>query len=172
MQERRCRGDRSKSHEGPNVAHALDQLSTAQRSNHDTDPEACSDRTNLSRREALNSTANAQECALQRIAHLHESETQEECKQSRQGSPLRGLHSWLRFGWSDSQTRRAQDLKFFTHMPHPTTGSESKHRGKPLLKLDPCSSSAGWVSRIATKSMLFPGTALGSSDADRDSSVF
>jgi hypothetical protein len=57
VQERRGRGDRSKSQEGPDVADAPDQLSTAQRSNQDAD------RTNLRRHEALDPAANAQQGA-------------------------------------------------------------------------------------------------------------
>src|SRR4029077_15591957 len=46
-------------------------------------PETCADSANLSWREALDPAANAQQRGLQCVAHLHESETQEECKQSR-----------------------------------------------------------------------------------------
>jgi hypothetical protein len=42
--------------------------------NQDADPEACPDHTNLRRQEALDPAGNAQQGALQRIAHLHEPE--------------------------------------------------------------------------------------------------
>jgi hypothetical protein len=68
--ERCGRGDRSKSYEGSYVTDALDHFSEAQRSKHDTGPEACANRTNLSDRKRLDSNLNAQERALQCIADL------------------------------------------------------------------------------------------------------
>jgi hypothetical protein len=70
LYERCGRGDRSKSYEDPYVTDALNHFFEAQRSKHDTGPEACTNRTNLSDRKPLDSTPNAQERALQCIANL------------------------------------------------------------------------------------------------------
>jgi hypothetical protein len=48
-------------------------------------------------------TPQVKERGLQCVSHLHESETQEEYKQSRHGPPLCGLHGWLHSGWPDCQ---------------------------------------------------------------------
>jgi hypothetical protein len=74
------------------VTDSQNQASAIERSNHDTDPQACADPADLRGREALHLTPNAQERPLQGITHLHEPETKEECKQSRQGRALFGLH--------------------------------------------------------------------------------
>src|ERR1700760_1663068 len=79
------------------MTHGLDHFSTAQRPNHDTHPKARPDCTNLSWREPLDPATNAQESPLQRIAHLHESETQKECKEGRYARPLYGLHESTRW---------------------------------------------------------------------------
>ena len=44
---------------------------------------------------------------MQRIAHLHESETQKECKQSRYARPLYGLHESTR--WNSRTISRLLD---------------------------------------------------------------
>jgi hypothetical protein len=75
MEKRRGRSNGSKSQKSPNMADALNELSGAQRSDYDSHPKACSHRTNLRRREALDPAPNTQKRALQRVAHLHESET-------------------------------------------------------------------------------------------------
>jgi hypothetical protein len=76
MDKWRRRGDRSESYESPYVPNAFDHLSATKRSNHNTRPEARTDRTNLSGRKALDPSPDAQECPLESITHLHEPETQ------------------------------------------------------------------------------------------------
>jgi hypothetical protein len=76
MDKWRRRGDRSESHESPYVPNAFDHLSATKRSNHNTSPEAGTDRTNLSGRKALNPSPDAQERPLEGITHLHQAESQ------------------------------------------------------------------------------------------------
>jgi hypothetical protein len=76
MDKRRRRGDGSESYESPYVPNAFDHLSAAKRSNHNAGPEARTDRTDLSGRKTLEPSSDAQERALESIAHLHEPETQ------------------------------------------------------------------------------------------------
>jgi hypothetical protein len=91
VHERRSGGDCSASREGSNVANPPYHRGGAQRSNNDAGPEARPDRADLSEREALDFTADAENRPLKRIASLHEPEAQE---QSGQGRNCRGQAGW------------------------------------------------------------------------------
>jgi hypothetical protein len=95
VEERGCRRNRAESRECPNVADTPDEFSSAERSDHDAGPKARADRANLDRRKSFHGCTKAQECTLQRIAHLHESKTQKEGKQGRNGRPRFHCHRSL-----------------------------------------------------------------------------
>jgi hypothetical protein len=71
-------GDCPKGREGSNVANPPYHSRGAQRSDDNADPEARSDRADLSQGEALNFAADAENRALKRIARLHEPEAQQQ----------------------------------------------------------------------------------------------